>query len=341
MDWQPAIPYQFLAKPTEGNADTNDCYAVGIGTTGSPFVEWHDTTDGHSGPSVITDLGWSTSVTYPDTVARRKFGIEWLSTAQGYTARFYTGTPESYTLTSEVVNTSVGAQTLATSTDALRIADPLLGAIYRVRLYGTLNGACLRDFYPARDWASGTTMTSAATGEVWSSVSTARGGPGFISATIPTGTGLNVTDGDSATLAFRFTQPNVADVDGELFTLVDRSTGTFGVDADGFRLLDIKIAAFSSDFAGGAVGDGADNAFTVGAHWAAGTHTAVWTINRANTTATLYIDGTSHATADISAVGAMDPSAALTLAAANHHGAAKFDRVLTAAEIARLPDLLR
>jgi len=147
---------------------------------------------------------------------------------------------------------------------------------------------------------------------------------------------LDVAADASATWAFWFTQPNVADVDGEAFTLADRTAGNYGADADGFRLIDIKIAAFSADFAGALVGDGANFGFAVGAHWSAGPHLAVLVVDRDTDVATLYVDGASHATADISAVGAIDPAANLTLAVAAHHAAAKWDRALTAHERVRL-----
>jgi hypothetical protein len=339
-DWQPAIPQQILAKPRTGDATTNDCYAVGFDNAGHPFVEWYDNTDGHVAPAFITDNGATSTVTFAAGAARRQIGFEWLSTAQGYTARFYTGTPESHTLVSEIVNTTVGAQTIETSTDNLRIGDPVTGAIYRVRLYGTLGGALLRDFYPDRDYVSGTTMT-AGTGEVWSGVLTDDDAL-FVSATVPDDSALDVAADADASWAFRFTQNNVANVDGELFVLANRDTGNMGVNGVGFRLLDIKVAAYSSDFAGVVVGDGTDFGFGVGSHWAAGTHTVVVTIDRDTDLMNVYVDGAANGASpvDISAVGALDPAADLTLGAAFHHAAAKWDRVLTADEIAALPYLL-
>lgn len=168
-DWQPAAAQQILAKPRTGDATTDDCYAVGYDSSGHPFIEHYDTTDGHVAPAFLTANGATADVTFADGVARRQLVFEWLSTAQGYTARIYSGVPGATTLLSEIVNTTVGAQTIETSTDVLKIGDPVNGAIYRVRLYDTLGGTLLRDFYPDRDYATGKTMTSA-TGEVWSNV---------------------------------------------------------------------------------------------------------------------------------------------------------------------------
>lgn len=340
VDWQPALPQQILAKPRTGDATTDDCYAVGYDNAGHPFVEWYDTTDGHVTPSFITGNGATADVTFADGYARRQLVFEWLSTAQGYTARVYSGTPEAPTLLSEIVNTSVGAQTIEASTDGLRVADPVLGAVYRVRLYDSLGGTLLRDFYPDRDYVSGVTMTSGGPeAETWSNVMVTDDAS-FLTATVPDDAALDVAADADATWAFRFTQPNVANVDGEAFIVATRKTGAMGVDGDGFRLGDIKIAAFGLDFAGAVVGDGADQGFVVGAHWAAGEHTAVLTVDRATDIATLYIDGASHATADISAVGALDPAADLTLGSAFHHAAAKWDRALTPTEVAALGTLL-
>lgn len=212
-DWQPSQASQILAKPQTGDPDTNDCYAVGFDTSGHPFVEWQDAVDGHVGPAFLVANGATADVTFADGVARRQIGFEWLSTAQGYTARFYTGTPDSYTLVSEIVNTTVGAQTITTSTDGLRVGDPITGAIYRLRLYGTLGGALLREYYPARDYSSGSTM-NAPTGETWSNVLVCREPgmgimPGYF--TVPDNAALDVNPTTtSLTVAVVATSPNWA-----------------------------------------------------------------------------------------------------------------------------------
>lgn len=328
-DWRPSLPQQILAKPRTGDPDTNDAYTVGFDENGYLFVEWYDGTDGHSGPAFITGNGADVTYQNPDGVARRQFVYEFVADngLGGWTARLYTGTPEARTLVSTMENTTDGAQSIVTSTADLRIGDPCNGLIHRVRLYDELDGTLLRDFNPSVDWTSGTTMTSSATGEVWSSVSVVAG-PGFGALAVPDDPALDIAADADATLAFWFTQPNVANVDGEVFQLADRATGTLGGGGVGLRLLDIKVAAFSADFAGMLVADGPDLGAVVGAHWAAGEHVAVLTIDRDTDVATLYIDGVSHATADISAVGAIDPAAGLVLGAGAHHAAAKWDSII-------------
>lgn len=70
-DWRPTVAQRILAKPRTGDPDTNDCYAVGFDDSGHPFIEWHDTTDGHNGPAFITGNGATANVTFDDGVARR------------------------------------------------------------------------------------------------------------------------------------------------------------------------------------------------------------------------------------------------------------------------------
>ena len=161
-----------------------------------------------------------------------------------------------------------------------------------------------------------------------------------IAATVPNNAALNVAADADATFAFRATQRNIADVDGEFFTLAARNAGTLGNNGNGLNLVDGLIAAFSVNFAGSILGDGADQASVTGAHWAAGTHLWVLDINRTTDVATLYVDGVSHDTANIAAVGAINPAADLILAAAAHHAVVKLDRVLTPAERTHLPTAL-
>lgn len=339
-DWRPSIPQQILAKPRTGDPDTEDAYAVGFDSNGVLFVEWHDGTGGHNGPGFVTGNGADVTYTNPDGVARRQFVYEFVADngLGGWTARLYTGTPEDRTLVSTMENTTDGAQSIVTSTADLRVGDPCNGLIHRVRLYDELDGTLLRDFHPAEDWTSGTTMTSSATGEVWSSVSAVEG-PAFGALTVPDDSALDIAADASATLAFWFTQPNVANVDGEVYRLALREEGTIGAGGTGLVLIDIKIAAFASDFAGAAVSDGTNTGFALGAHWSAGTHVAILVINRDTDVATLYIDGASHATADISAVGAIDPAADLVLGVGAHRSAAKWDRVLDVDEMEHLEAL--
>lgn len=331
VEWRPAVPSQILSKPTGTNTDTFDCYAVGFDGSGHPFIEWNDTVGGHNGPAFITGNGATADVTFDAGVAPRQLVYEFIADngAGGWTARLYSGTPGATTLLSEMVNTTDGAQTLTTSGADLRIGDPLGGGAARVRLAATLadlEADPLRDFYPERDYVSGTTMTSA-TDEVWSGVIYTPT-PAFLAATVADDAALDVASDADATLAFWFTTPYLADVDTEQYLYATRITGTAGVDGNGFQLNDIKLDAFALDGFGVIAGDGADQALPLNnTGWAAGTHLVVVTIDRATDTLTVYVDGVSHATADITSVGALDPAADLILASAAHHAVAKWDSV--------------
>lgn len=347
-DWTPADPYQFLAKPLDGGTatgETDDCYAIGLGTDGVPFIEW--TRDGetvHNGPAFTTGNGADVTADLSGEVGRKTLCWEFIGDngAGGWTARMYDAdagtdatTPDGVGLTqlSEIVNTVDGAQAIETSTEALRVGDFFAGAVYRCRLYDTMTGDLLRDFHPDGTWAAGTTMV-ATTGETWSNL-WVLDQEAFVTATIPDDPALDIPADADATLAFWFTTPFLADVDGEQYIYVDRGTGTFGFNANGIRLTDIKFDAFFADFFGLLCGDGTDIANAVdNAGWAPGTRLVVITVDRATDTLTLYRDGVSHATADISAVGAIDPAADLVLANAAHLAAAKWDALLEPADVA-------
>lgn len=161
-------------------------------------------------------------------------------------------------------------------------------------------------------------------------------GAGYVK--VPDDPALDIAAGDDATLAFWFTTIHAADVDGEFYTYATRASGNLGANGNGFNLVDGLIAGFGVDFSGSLLGDGTDQAFVVdpGTHWDAGTHLAVLQINRTTDVATLYVDNwtTPFATADIAAVGVLDPAADLTLSSAAHHAVAKWDTLVSPATIA-------
>ena len=344
-DWAPSIPMQLVSKPTGTDGDTNDCYAVGIGTSGVPFIEWHDTVGGHNGPSFTTGLGATATVDFSAATDRKQLVFEFIcdNGAGGWTARLYSGTPGATTLLSENVNTTDGAQTLSTSTAPLKIADPFIGRTYRARLYGTLGGALLRDFYPARDWVSGQSMTSG-TGEVWSNVLIpTRSGWGVgddAVLTVADDPLLDIGASDSATV---FVVCSTADPTGATFEpIVSKAPAGTG-------WVSVLYGAL-----GGAVG----GAFVAGSPTtdagpapSAGVVVHCWRLDRDTDLLEMSTDGVlSGSPVDVSSLGDLSNAGAVTIGglpmASSYpksiviHAVGKINRALTSAEIAQLPTML-
>lgn len=346
LAWNPPVnPEQILAKPTGTDADDDDCYAVGLGTSGVPFIEWHDTTAGHKAKGFTTSDSATATITYTGTSRKR---LCWQFVADngsgGWTASLYSGdggtdatTPDGVglTLLSRITNTTDGAQTLSTSNNVLKIGDPFTGAIYRVRLYDSMSGSLLRDFCPSRNYASGTTMTST-TGEVWSNVNAPL--DGVLAARWSDNDALDYTGAESGALVYRFSTPYLADVAGESFVYAEKITGTLGADALGYYLIDNNIGI---DGFGFACGDGVDFGFALSnTGWATGANTVIVNIDRDGAAATVYVNGTARGTADITAVGTLANTRTLTVGGGCHLVHGQFGRILTAGEIASLTSVL-
>jgi hypothetical protein len=160
--WTPAARQTLLQK--------NLSYALQIEPSGALRAAW--TTDG------ATVVSGTSTASVSASAGGRKF-VRYTMTgdngAGGYTLVFYTSDNGSdwQQLGDTIVGGAptsmfIGTAILSLGADATGTSNRLVGKIYRAQIFASTNGTSLRADFDADDYVSGTSLTSSATGEIYS-----------------------------------------------------------------------------------------------------------------------------------------------------------------------------
>lgn len=169
VDWTPSTSPVGIAKLQSGTQRSFRFYPANA--TGSPFIEW--SLDGSTTLSAVA----TSAVAYADGDIGDLFvDLTPNNGAGGSTVRFYTSVDDG-TSWAQLGTTVVGVTpgNIFDSTSIIEIASSvggsstlLNGRVYRAQIYsGGLGGTLVADFNPANGLQAAASITSTATGEVW------------------------------------------------------------------------------------------------------------------------------------------------------------------------------
>lgn len=347
-----------VGKPMDAVLEnTNDSWAVMRSNSASEnrtvSFEYEDTVNGHTGSDSFT-LGTFTEG------ERWELCVEFIADdgAGGFTGNIYavdggtdatTPDGEGLTLIESVTTAHAGGagKAITPSNEPLGIGEAWDGGVARVRVYDSMGGSLLRDFYPARDGVDrATTFTSAGpVGETWTLASalskpsrhefrTATGNDGFLSVAHDAAIDFDATSESFTVMAVA---TSAAPGDGAFHGVVTKFAGAAGWNLGHYTALGGTYAMLVN---GGAV-------TAIDAVTAIADNTRAVLALRHDHTADeleLFVDGTGTGSpADTSAVTDTSNATALTIGGAAAFGGgqvadieavAVWSRALTDAEIA-------